>query len=145
LHPYLQSLGANQLLDRSELATTSARPLESERWGGAIDSVGGTTLATLLKTMAYGASVAACGLAGGAELPTTVLPFILRGVNLLGIESVAYPRPKRIIAWERLADELPLHLLDQMIEVVPLGQAPAVCAAIMAGQVRGRTVIDVNA
>lgn len=145
LHDYLRRMGATQLLERSELATGSTRPLESERWAGAVDAVGGTTLATLLKTMAYGSSIAACGLAGGADLATTVLPFILRGVSLLGIESVNYPRERRLRAWERLAHDLPAELLDEMIEEVPLAAVPELAQAILKGQVRGRTVVNVNA
>jgi acrylyl-CoA reductase (NADPH) len=143
-HEYLRALGATEILDRSVLATPSGRPLESERWGGAVDTVGGETLASLLRTVAYGGSVAACGLAGGTSLNTTVMPFILRGVNLLGIDSVMCPLPRRRLAWERIARDLPLDRLDQLTEVVSLEQVPALSAAILKGRVRGRVVVDVN-
>jgi acrylyl-CoA reductase (NADPH) len=143
-HDYLRTLGASEIVERAELAGPG-KPLESERWGGAVDTVGGDTLAGVLRSLAAGTSVAACGNAGGFTFSTTVFPFILRGVNLLGIESVNYPFEPRRQAWERLARELPRHLLDAMIEVVPLEQAITTAQTIIAGQVRGRVVVDVNA
>jgi acrylyl-CoA reductase (NADPH) len=144
LWDYLKELGAADFLDRAELATPSKKPLESERWGGAVDSVGGETLASVLKAMAYGTSVAACGLAGSNSLPTTVLPFILRGVNLLGIDSVYCPKERRVQAWKRIAQTLPLDKLEKVIQVVPLQDVPALSREILQGRVRGRTVVDVR-
>ncbi|MBX0329930.1 oxidoreductase [Oscillochloris sp. ZM17-4] len=141
---YLRALGAHEIIDRAALAGPG-KPLESERWAGAVDTVGGTTLAGLLRSTAYGGAVAACGNAGGFELSTTVLPFILRGVALLGVESVMVPLPERRAAWERIARDLPLGLIDRMTEVIPFDALPAACEAITNGQVRGRTVVDVNA
>jgi acrylyl-CoA reductase (NADPH) len=144
-HDYLRVLGARDIMDRNVLATLSHRPLEATRWAGAVDSVGGETLASLLKSMAHRASVAACGLAGGSHLPTTVHPFILRGVNLLGIDSNMSPIVERQEAWARLAHDLPLDLLESMTQVVPLNDVPALSEEILKGQIRGRVVIDVNA
>lgn len=144
-YQYLKALGAHEIIDRSVLAASSKRPLESERWGGAIDSVGGETLAGLLRGMAVGTSVAVCGLAGGAAVNTTVLPFILRGVNLLGIDSVRTVPQRRRAVWARLAQDLPMESLDRMIQVAPLGDVTSLGDAILQGRVRGRTVIDVNA
>ncbi len=143
-HAYLQELGATAFLERQALAEPSKRPLESERWGGAVDTVGGETLAGILRTMAYGCSVAACGLAGGNTLPTTVLPFILRAVNLLGIDSVLCPPPRRRAAWERLVRDLPPDKLHKIMQVVPLREIPALSEEILEGRVRGRIVVDVN-
>ncbi|MGH6719938.1 MAG: MDR family oxidoreductase [Alphaproteobacteria bacterium] len=144
-HDYLTGLGASAIIDRKELSTPSGRPLEKERWAGAIDSVGGETLATALRQMRYGTAVAACGLAGGTTLPTSVLPFILRGVNLLGIESVQCPAPLRAHVWQRLTTDLAMDKLDAMTTVVPLGTLPDLAGRILKGDVRGRTVVDVNA
>jgi acrylyl-CoA reductase (NADPH) len=144
-HEYLRGLGAQEIIDRTVLEGPSKRPMESERWGGAIDSVGGTTLAGLIRTMAIGASIAACGLAGGASLNTTVYPFILRGVNLLGIDSLRVPNARRREIWARLATDLNLKLLDSIIAVEPMSRIFELGERILAGQVRGRTVIDVNA
>ena len=142
---YLKELGARAIIDRNVLSAPSTRPLESERWGGAVDAVGGETLAGLLRSMAAGTSVAACGNAGGVALQTTVLPFILRGVNVLGINSVFVPQPRRREAWERLVRDLPLDLLDRMIQVVPLEAVPDLSNEILKGHIRGRVVVDVNA
>ncbi len=144
-HDYLRGLGAGAIIDRALLAKTPERPLDGERWAGAIDAVGGTTLATILTQLKYRASVAACGLAGGSDLPTTVLPFLLRGVNLLGIDSVMCPLPERRAAWERLVRDLPMDKLDAMTETVPLGALPKLAGAILKGETRGRVVVDVNA
>lgn len=143
-HDYLTTLGAHRILDRKVLSTPSDKPLESERWAGAVDTVGGETLAALLRTMAYGASVAACGLAGGSRFQTTVFPFILRGVSLLGIESSQAPHERRQAAWARLVRDLPLESLDRMIQVVPLEDVPRLSQAILRGQVRGRIVVDLQ-
>jgi acrylyl-CoA reductase (NADPH) len=144
LTDYLKSLGATEVIDRSVLAAASKRPMESERWGGAVDSVGGDTLAGVIRSLAVGASVAACGLAGGGTLNTTVYPFILRGVNLLGIDSVRVPNAGRREIWTRIGKDLPINLLDSMIEVHPLEEFAALGEAILAGKTRGRVVIDVN-
>jgi acrylyl-CoA reductase (NADPH) len=143
LAPYLRSLGASEIVDRNALAAPSKRPMDSERWAGAVDTVGGETLAGIIRTLKIGASVAACGLAGGATLNTTVYPFILRGVNLLGINSVTVPREDRLEIWRRLARDLPLPLLDGMIEELPLDRVIEAGEKILAGAVRGRTVIRV--
>ncbi len=145
LHEYLMALGAAEIIDRAVLAAPSKKPMESERWGGAVDSVGGDTLAGLLRTMAVGTSVAACGLAGGAALHTTVLPFILRGVNLLGIDSVRASAAVRRAVWNRLSRDLPLSTLDRIISVRPLSEVLSLGEDILAGRTRGRVVIDVNA
>jgi acrylyl-CoA reductase (NADPH) len=145
LGDYLRKLGAHEIVDRAVLAAPSKRPLENERWAAAIDNVGGDALAGLLRSMAPGGSVASCGLAGGAAFGTTVLPFILRGVNLLGINSVHVPNPRRREIWLRIVRDLPLDLLDSMIEVQPLERVLELGEQILAGKIRGRTVIDVNA
>jgi len=142
---YLSELGAADLIDRAALGTKPTRPLDSERWAGAVDAVGGTTLATILTQLKYRAGVAACGLAGGSELPATVIPFLLRGVSLLGIDSVMCPRDERIEAWRRLARDLPLDRLEQMTQTVPLSALPEMAPRILSGGVRGRTVVDVAA
>ena len=142
---YLHGLGAAEVLPRAALSTPSGKPLDPERWSAAVDCVGGETLASVLRQTRYGGSVAACGLAGGAGLPTSVLPFILRGVNLLGVDSVQCPLERRVAAWNRLWRDLDLPRLDAMTEVVPLGQVPRAAEQILAGQVRGRVVVDVNA
>jgi len=141
---YLRSLGATEVIPRSGLAVASARPLDSARWAGGIDTVGGETLASILRqTREYG-SVAACGLAGGANLPVTVLPFILRGVNLLGIHSVMCPRPLRERIWQRLAADFAGNRLEQMSRVVTLKEVFSLGPDILAGKIRGRVVVDVN-
>jgi len=139
---YLRGLGAKDVVDRATLATPSGKPLDAERWAGAIDSVGGTTLATVLSQMKYRGAVAACGLAGGPKLETTVIPFLLRGVNLLGIDSVMCPVPQRREAWNRLARDLPLDKLDQMIQPAGLADLPRLAGEILKGQVRGRVVVE---
>jgi len=144
LGSYLTELGAAELIDRATLAAKPSRPLDSERWAGAVDAVGGTTLATILTQLNYRASVAACGLAGGSELPATVIPFLLRGVSLLGIDSVMCPRDERIEAWQRLVRDLPLDRLERMTQTLPLSALPDLAPQILKGEVRGRTVIDVT-
>lgn len=142
---YLRNLGAAEIIPRETLATPSGKPLDSETWAGGIDTVGGETLASILRqTRSYG-SVVACGLAGGANLPTTVMPFILRGVNLLGLHSVMCPRPLRERAWTRLATDLDLTRLEKMSRIVPLKDVPQLAEDILAGKVRGRIVVEVNA
>jgi acrylyl-CoA reductase (NADPH) len=141
---YLTELGAAELIDRAALAAKPSRPLDAERWAGAIDAVGGTTLATILTQLRYRASVAACGLAGGSDLPATVIPFLLRGVNLLGIDSVMCPRDERIEAWQRLVRDLPLDKLDRMTETVPLSALPGLAPKILSGATRGRIVVEVT-
>lgn len=138
---YLRNLGATVIVPRAELAEAPTRPLDKERWGGAIDNVGGTMLARLLTQMKYRSAVASVGLAGGNVLNTTVLPFLLRGVSILGIDSVLSPAAERKAAWERLARDLPLAKLDAMTEEKGLADLPALADAILKGQVRGRTVI----
>ncbi len=147
-HDYLRGLGASIIIDRATLAKTPERPLDSERWAGAVDAVGGATLATILTQLKYRSSVAACGLAGGSDLPSSVIPFLLRGVNLLGIDSVMCPLPERRVAWDRLVRDLPMDRLDAMTETVPLtalASPSGPAAAILKGETRGRIVIDVNA
>jgi acrylyl-CoA reductase (NADPH) len=141
---YLRDLGASRIVPRAELAETVKRPLESETWAGCVDAVGGAMLARVLGQMKYGASVAAVGLAGGAALPATVIPFLLRGVNLLGIDSVLQPLDRRVAAWSRLARELPMAKLEKMIVPATLAELPGLGADILAGKVQGRIVVDVN-
>jgi acrylyl-CoA reductase (NADPH) len=143
-HDYLRGLGAKTLIDRAELAKVPTRPLDSEKWAGAVDAVGGTTLATVLTQLKYRGSVAACGLAGGSDYPATVIPFLLRGVKLLGIDSVMCPVDERRETWARLARDLPLALLDGMTESVPLSALPALAPRILAGEIRGRIVVEVE-
>jgi acrylyl-CoA reductase (NADPH) len=144
-HDYLRQLGATAIIDRAELAKPAERPLQAERWAGAVDAVGSTTLATILTQLKYRGSVAACGLAGGNDLPASVIPFLLRGVNLLGIDSVMCPVPQRLEAWSRLARDMPMASLDAMTETVPLGALPGLARRILKGETRGRVVVDVNA
>ena len=143
-HDYLRGLGAENILDRAELAKQPTRPLDTERWAGAVDTVGSTTLATVLTQMKYRCSVAACGLAGGNDLPATVVPFLLRGVNLLGIDSVMSPRAERLEAWDRLSRDLPMEKLDAMVEPAVLDDLPGLADRILKGQVRGRVVVDLK-
>ncbi|MEM1234020.1 MAG: acryloyl-CoA reductase [Pseudomonadota bacterium] len=141
---YLKNLGATTIVAREEINETVKRPLESETWGGCVDAVGGAMLARVLGQMQYGASVAAVGLAGGAGLPATVIPFLLRGVNLLGIDSVMQPYAARERAWAAIAETLPMEKLDAMIQPATLGDLPGLGADILKGQVKGRIVVDVN-
>ena len=143
-HAYLQALGASEIVDRAETSAASSRPLERGRWAGAVDAVGGSTLAYLLRTLNYGGSIAISGNAGGVEYASTVLPFILRAVNILGIDSVMAPIEQRIALWHRLASDLrPPHLDDSITSEVTLEQAPKVLAKIVSGVVRGRTVVRI--
>ena len=142
---YLRDLGAARIIPRAELAETVKRPLESETWAGCIDAVGGPMLARVLGQMKYQASVASVGLAGGSALPATVIPFLLRGVNLLGIDSVMRNHADRLQAWGRIVTDLPMDKLEAMIQPAALADLPALGEAILKGQVRGRVVVDVNA
>ena len=141
---YLTSLGATQIVAREDINETTKRPLEAETWGGCVDAVGGSMLARVLGQMQYGASVAAVGLAGGAALPTTVIPFLLRGVNILGIDSVMQPYDNRVRAWQRIAQDLPMEKLDSMVQPATLSDLSQLGADILKGQVKGRVVVDVN-
>jgi acrylyl-CoA reductase (NADPH) len=141
---YLQRLGASDILDRSELTEPGGGPLGSARFGGAIDTVGGDTLAGVLRTMAPRSSVAACGNVAGFALHTTVLPFILRGINLLGINSLDEPLERRRVAWTRLAATLPVSMIKEIMQIVDLGEVPEVAAQILEGKVRGRIVVKVQ-
>jgi acrylyl-CoA reductase (NADPH) len=142
-HGYLRELGAQALVDRAELSQQPDKPLLSERWAGAVDAVGGSTLASLLAGMRYRSSVAACGLAGGSKLDTTVIPFIIRGVNLLGIDSVMAPISERQEAWSRIVRDLPMELLDRMTVTVGLKELPELGSRILKGQVQGRVVVEI--
>ena len=142
---YLKSLGASIIVPREELNEAIKRPLEKQVWSGCVDTVGGEMLARVFGQMFYGSSVAAVGNAGGARLPASVMPFILRGVNLLGIDSVMQPYQNRLNAWERLASDLPMDKLEAMITPATLSDLPRLGADILKGQVRGRVVVDVNA
>ena len=141
---YLRDLGAARIVPRADLAEVSKRPLESETWAGCIDSVGGAMLARVLGQLQMNASVAAVGLAGGADLPASVVPFILRGVNLLGINSVLVPYADRVRAWTRIATDLPMGKLDGMTREIGLADLPEMGRAILKGAVQGRVVVDVT-
>ncbi len=142
---YLRDLGASQIVAREEINETVKRPLEAEQWAGCVDAVGGAMLARLLGQLKYGASVASVGLAGGAGLPATVIPFLLRGVNILGIDSVMRPYEDRLRAWQRIARDLPMDRLEAMVQPATLADLPELGRAILKGQVKGRVVVDVNA
>lgn len=140
---YLKSLGATDIIAREEL-TGTPRPISRERWAGAIDVVGSTTLANVLSQTKYGGTVTACGLAQGMDLPTSVAPFILRNVTLAGIDSVMAPKAKRAAAWDRLARDLDLAKLRAMTETRPIRDVVALAPEILAGQVKGRIVLEVG-
>lgn len=140
---YLKSLGAVEIIDRAALAAPG-KPLARERWAGAVDVVGSHVLANVCAQTRYGGVVAACGLAGGADLPTTVMPFILRGVTLAGVDSVMCPRPRRLEAWQRLARDLDIAKLEAIASEISLGEAIPVAAQLLAGNLRGRVIVDVN-
>jgi acrylyl-CoA reductase (NADPH) len=140
---YLKGLGASRIVPREDVSTPSGRPLDKETWTGCVDAVGGQMLATILPQMKYGASVAAVGLAGGNKLETTVIPFLLRGVNLLGIDSVMQPYENRVEAWRRIAADLPLDKLGEMMETASLEDLPKLGRDILKGRVKGRIVVDV--
>ena len=145
LGEYLKDLGASEVIPREELNETIKRPLESERWAGVIDNVGGPMLARVLGQMKYNGVAASIGLAGGSGLPATVIPFLIRGVSLIGIDSVMRPYEDRVEAWDRLAKIFPFEKLEAMVETRPLADVPELGAQILKGKVRGRIVIDVNA
>jgi acrylyl-CoA reductase (NADPH) len=141
---YLNGLGASEIIDRAELSDPG-KPLQSQRWAGVVDAVGSHTLANALAQTRYGGTVTACGLAQGPDLPTTVLPFILRAVTLVGINSVQAPSALRETAWRRLATDLDLEALERMTTTIPLAEAVPAAERILAGELRGRTVVDVRA
>jgi acrylyl-CoA reductase (NADPH) len=141
---YLRGLGASRIVPRADLAETVKRPLEAETWAGCVDAVGGPMLARVLGQLKYGASAAAVGLAGGAGLPASVVPFLLRGVNLLGIDSVMRPYADRVRAWDRIARDLPMGKVEAMVHPATLADLPALGAAILQGAVQGRVVVDVK-
>jgi acrylyl-CoA reductase (NADPH) len=141
---YLKELGAAEIIPRSELGG-DPRPLSKERWAGGVDSVGSKALANVIAATQYGGAVAACGLAQGLDLPTSVAPFILRGISLHGIESVYMPMPRRLQAWERLAQDLDVKKLASMTKTIKLADVPKAAADILAGQVRGRLVVEIAA
>ena len=140
--PYLKGLGAAEVIDRNELSA-APKPLAKERWAGGVDSVGSTTLANLLSMTKYGGAIAACGLAAGMDLPSSVAPFILRGVCLLGINSVMCPLEPRKAAWERLARDLDREKLSEITHEISLDQVIATAPTILSGQVRGRIVVKI--
>jgi len=141
---YLKSLGAAEIIDRATLAAPG-KPLAKERWAGAVDTVGSHTLANICASMRYRGAVAACGLAGGMDFPSSVAPFILRGVTLAGVDSVMAPRALRVEAWNRLARDLDPARLDAMTREIALAEAIPAAAEILAGKIRGRLVVNVNA
>ena len=142
-HEFLRSLGATEFVARSELQAPG-KPLQGERWKGAVDTVGGVMLANVLASIAYEGAVAACGLAGGMDLPTTVAPFILRGVSLIGVDSVNCPMKRRTEAWDRLASTLSSKDLEAVTSQVSLAEVLGFGAEILAGRVRGRTVVAMS-
>ena len=139
---FLKGLGASSIIDREEF-NTPPKPLAKSRWAGCVDAVGSTTLANVLSQMNYGGAVAACGLAQGMDLPASVAPFILRGVKLLGVDSVMCPKPRREQAWARLAKDLDMAKLDSLTTHIKLDDVIAAGADIMSGKVRGRIVVDI--
>src|SRR5271170_2777023 len=141
---YLKTLGADEIIDRATLSAPTARPLGKERWAAAVDSVGSTTLANVLAQIRYGGAVAACGLAGGMDLPASIAPFILRGVALLGVDSVQCPMPARLAAWSRLARDLDRAMLARMTETIPFDRLFEAGERILAGKVRGRIVVEIG-
>ncbi len=142
---YLRDLGATQIVPREVINETVKRPLESETWASCIDAVGGPMMARVLGQLKYGGSIAAVGLAGGANLPASVVPFLLRGVNILGIDSVLQPYARRVVAWQRIARDMPKDKLEAMVSLHGLAELPQLGRDILAGKVKGRAVIDVNA
>jgi acrylyl-CoA reductase (NADPH) len=144
IHEYLHKIGAKEVACGEEWAKPSA-PLESQKWAGAIDNVGSIVLARILAEMKYGGCVAACGLAAGYDLPTTVMPFILRGVSLRGVDSVSCPTPRRIAAWRRLVTDISDEALATINTVITLAEVPRYAKEILAGKITGHIVVDVNA
>ncbi len=143
-HDYLYQIGAKEIISRKDLQPEKIRPLDKQRWAGAVDPVGGKTLAYILSSIKYGGSVAVTGLTGGPNVPTTVFPFILRGVNLLGIDSVYCPMDVRETLWKRMADELkPVHL-EKVTEEISFEELPGTLKAILEGKLKGRTVVKIG-
>jgi acrylyl-CoA reductase (NADPH) len=142
---YLRDLGATHIVAREAINETVKRPLESETWAGCIDAVGGPMMGRVLGQLKYGGSIASVGLAGGANLPASVVPFLLRGVNILGIDSVLQPYARRVAAWDRIARDMQKDKLEAMISMFGLADLPQLGRDILAGQIKGRAVIDVNA
>ncbi|MDE2042429.1 MAG: oxidoreductase, partial [Alphaproteobacteria bacterium] len=140
---YLKQLGADSVIDRADLSEPG-RPLAKERWAGVVDSVGSHTLANACAATRYGGAVAACGLAQGADFPATVMPFILRGVRLLGVDSVMAPKPVRLKAWDRVARDLDPAKLGVIAQEIPLSEAIGAAAELINGKIRGRVIVDVN-
>jgi len=140
---YLNQLGATTIIDRAELSE-KGKPMQKERWAGVVDSVGSFTLANACAQTRYGGAVAACGLAQGADFPATVMPFILRGVSLLGIDSVMAPKAPRLAAWARLARDLDPAVLEVIGHEIGLGEAVEAAKGLLEGKVRGRIIVDVN-
>ena len=141
---YLRSLGASEIIERSELGSPG-KPLQKERWAAAIDSVGSHTLANVCASLRYGGTVAACGLAQGMDFPSSVAPFILRGIALIGVDSVNAPMERRLAAWRRLATELPGDVIDANTRTIGLAAVPEAAVELLAGNVRGRLVVDLSA
>ena len=141
---YLRALGAAEIIDRAELGEPNTRPMQAERWAAVVDAVGSHTLGNALAQTRHSGIVAACGLAQGSDLPTTVLPFILRGVTLVGVDSVMIPKPPRVEAWSRLATDLDPGRLTSMVRTVGLAEVPSACAELLEGKIRGRVVVDVR-
>jgi len=144
IHEYLKKIGAKDVACGEEWSTAPA-PLESQKWAGAVDNIGSVVLARILAEMKYGGCVAACGLAAGYDLPTTVMPFILRGVSLRGVDSVSCPKPRRMAAWERLVTDISDDALEIINTVVPLEEVPRYAKELLAGKITGHVVVDVNA
>lgn len=144
LSEYLRGLGATRVVTRDEVKGDPAKPLANARWSGAIDTAGGELLAGVLSGVGYGGCVAACGMAAGSALNTSVFPFILRGVSLIGIESVMCPPERRRVAWKRLGVDLPDAKTEAMMQIAPLAQVPRLSEEMLQGRVRGRIVVDVN-
>lgn len=142
-HDYLRSLGAQEIIERSELTPEAIKPLEKQRWAAAVDPVGGRSLAYLLASIRYGGAVAVSGLTGGGAIPTTVHPFILRGVSLLGIDSVQYPAERRYALWKRTADDLrPTGHLSRIAQRIRLDEAPHYAEEILQGRIKGRIIVE---
>jgi acrylyl-CoA reductase (NADPH) len=140
----LRELGAADIVERATLSEPG-KPLQKERWAAAVDCVGSHTLANVCASLRYGGAVAACGLAQGMDLPASVAPFILRGVALLGVDSVYVPRERRVAAWKAIADEVPVATIESVATTVALADAPDVAARLLRGEVKGRVIVDVNA
>ena len=141
---YLKDLGASQIVERGDINEAIKRPLEAATWAGCVDAVGGEMLARLIGQLKYGASVAVVGNASGTAIPANVIPFLLRGVNMLGIDSAMQPYENRVRAWNRITTDLPMEKLDGMINDAVLADLPRLGKEIQSGQIKGRVVVDVN-